>query len=452
MTTNETYKLTINDLSTSGDGIAKHNGAVYFIKGATIGDVVMASVIRKNNNYYLAKIESFIKRSPWRREAPCPHFGPCGSCQIQNLNYAAQLNYKENQVKEALQRIGGFNDLPLKKIIPSEHEFFYRNKAQLPLGYHKKIELGYYRLDSHEIIDLQKCHLHHEDTISTALALKDFFKQHKISIYNEKKQTGLLRHLIIRESHYKKELLVGLVVTDKDFPHLQELFKTVDLLNTSLKEYQVSTLVLNINNEKTNRITGKKNIVLKGSGFLEEKIGDHLFNVYLDTFLQINHAQAEKAYRQIASYIRPDSKLTADIYCGIGTISFYAAQKSAAVIGIENNPASIEAANENCKKNNITNCRFICTPAEKIETALLKEASVFIVDPPRKGLDEKVIELILTHLPQQLIYLSCNPATLARDLKIICDSSPYQIKEVTPFDFFPQTTHVETLVYLEKTS
>lgn len=450
MSSTEKIELTIHDLSTSGDGIAKYKGAVYFVKEATIGDTVLARVLQKNNNYYIAQTEQYLKKSDSRRQPPCSHFGICGSCQIQNLEYEAQLKYKENQIKETLQRIGGFKELPLKKIVAADNEFFYRNKAQLPLGFQQEITMGYYRQNSHEIIDLQQCFLQQKITVETALAFKQFFKEQRFSIYNEQKHNGLLRHLIIRESHHKKELLIGLAVTSAKIPQQEKLLTFIENLNRARQEYRITSLVLNINSDKTNRITGPKNITILGSGFIEEQFGPYSFNVYLDTFLQINTSQAEKAYQQIASYIKPGTKLTTDIYCGIGTIALYAAQNSQQVIGIENNEASIAAANENCQKNKINNCRFICSSAEKTDPKILNQADVFIVDPPRKGLDEKVIELILANQPQQLIYLSCNPATLARDLSQLCANNLYHLEEVTPFDFFPQTSHVETLVHLQK--
>ncbi len=446
MTTHETFQGEIIDLTTMGDGIAKHEGKTVFVTGATIGDKAEIEIVKKKDNYFLGQIVKLIEPSPFRVKPRCKHFGVCGSCQLQNLSYAGQLKYKQNFVKQALNRIGGI-DIEIQPIVPAE-EYFYRNKIQLPFSDKKGGELGYFKLNSHDVVDLEECFLQEEDLTTLALGIKEYVRAHKVSIYNEEKNTGLLRHLFIRKSDYDKKLLVGIVINGREIPDQENFIKAVLALQPKLKTYQIDSLILNFNRSKTNKILGEWQKVIHGPGFIMERIGDKLFKISLTAFTQINRLQAEKIYTNIAKSLTDKNKLIIDAYCGIGTIALNVADKAARVCGIETNPQAVLDALSNAKLNNIDNAEFIQAAVETVPSKQLKGADVFIVDPPRKGLEQKVIETIRKLSPQSVFYVSCNPATLARDLKILMAEGQYILDEVKPYDLFPQTTHIEVLAKL----
>lgn len=439
------------DLTVEGTGVVRQDGQVIFVPGLVPGDRAEISIAADKKNYLLGKLEKIIEPSPDRLAPRCKHFGLCGGCTLQHYAYAAQLRWKQNFVEQSLRRIADLTELPLKTISPSEQIWAYRNKAQLPFG--KNHTLGFFKQNSHSVVNLQECPIQHPDFIHIVNALREFAKTKKIPIYDERAHKGILRHLIIRKSDYQQEILLGLVVNCQTFGLRPELKQLIAQLNKELQTYKITSLVANINQKKTNKILSDKQEIIMGSGFITEKIGQYLYKISLNTFLQVNTVQAIKAYEQIkrwcearsVSGVEPPSIL--DAYCGIGTIALSVADQAGTVLGIEEVAQSIKDARRNAENNGLKNVRFLGGQIEKQTAETLGKPDIIIVDPPRKGLNERFIAKILEIAPQKIIYLSCNPTSLARDLKLLTET--YKVTEITPYDFFPQTTHIETLVLLQ---
>ncbi|GBR73475.1 23S rRNA (uracil(1939)-C(5))-methyltransferase RlmD, partial [Candidatus Termititenax aidoneus] len=448
--------------------VARHEGRVVFVPGLVPDDTAEIEIIADKKNYLLGKIKKIIEPSPDRTQPLCRHFGICGGCSLQHYAYSAQLKWKENFAAQSLRRLAGL-DLPLAGIIPSENIWAYRNKAQLPFG--KGSAVGFFKMNSHDVVDLQECPIHHADFWIIAESFRRFAREKNIPIYDEKTHKGILRHLVIRKSDYLKEILVGLVVNCREFGLRPEIKRLTEEINQKLQTYKIVSVVANINQKKTNKILAERIDNILGSGFITEKIGGFLYKVSLNTFLQVNTPQAEKAYSKIKEWCgavgernRTASPLDAqnerlalsvvercrsvlDAYCGIGTIALSVAEQAAQVLGIEEAPQSVKDARRNAENNGALNVRFIQGQAEKQSIETLGAPEIIIVDPPRKGLAAEMVGKILEIKPQKIIYLSCNPASLARDLKLL--TSVYKVQDIVPYDFFPQTTHVETLTLLE---
>lgn len=443
------YTGKVIDLTIEGDGIVKQANKTVFVAGASIGDEISFRISKNCHNYFLGKLLKIIQPSPDRAQPKCRHFSQCGGCQLQNLNYSAQLKYKENFLRQNLKKIAALADFNIPPIVPSAAEYNYRNRAQLPIGIqNKKTVLGYYKFGSQEIINQEECQIQPKEFSLIVTKIRDFCQKNKISIYNELTHQGLLRHLIIRQSYSENKILVGLVINGSKIDFTASILEEITAVNNLLTKNKIDSLVLNINTAKTNRILGERNITLWGRGFLIEKIGSKLFKLSLNTFQQINNSQAEAAYQAIARNVPPSQKIV-DIFCGMGAIALQLVDKAQKIIGIEENPEAIENARENLVLNNLNNVEFVCQKADSVSGDILQNAEVIIVDPPRKGLSDKLIHKILKSAAPRIIYLSCNPATLARDIKRIIDGG-YLLKSVQPFDFFPQTTHIESLAVLDK--
>jgi 23S rRNA (uracil1939-C5)-methyltransferase len=443
-------QITITDLNTQGQGVGRlPEGKAVFVPDAVIGDVVDIDVFLDKKEYAVGRITKIEKPSPDRATPACRHFGICGGCQIQHLSYPAQLAFKQKTVQQALQRIGGFTDIKINPIVPADPIQHYRNKSQIPIGYDRDILTGFYKVNSHSIVNMNECWVHPTDYTKIALAFRQFLKEQKIHVYDERTHKGLVRHLIIRSSDYLKETLVGIVINAKEFGGSERLIAFAEELNEKLN-YKIASIVINTNQEKTNRIMGEKTEPIYGSGFITEKIGKYFFKVSLDTFLQIHHNQAEKAYALIHERLQPGMKLLIDAYCGIGAITLNVADKAEKVIGIEENKQAIKDAKRNALNNDIHNTEFFCGSVERYDFAQHGQLDAVIVDPPRKGLEKSVTDVLRLTAPQQILYMSCDAATLARDLKLLTADNTYKIIDVTPFDFFPQTTHVECVVELQR--
>lgn len=443
-----TYTGKVEDITQYGQGVIRCAGKAIFVTGAALGDTVEYEITVDKGNYGMGKIIQSLEKAPHSCAPKCRHFGACGGCQLQNISYEAQKKFKENLVVQALTRIGGIPNPPVKTIVGSPQEYLYRNKAQIPFGTStssvpvQQVVMGFFAPNSHDIVDMAECPLHHPDMITVALAIKKYIQDKTIPIYDEKAHTGVIRHCMVRTSEYMKEILVGIVANTKEAPWSKDLAKTLKQL--VLTEYKVSNVVINVNTKKTNKILDEKILNAAGEGFITEKIGDHLFKVSLNTFLQVNRQQAEAAYNLIEERLLPGKKVL-DLYCGVGTITLQVAEKSAAVLGVEENTTAIKDAKRNAINNNIANVTFTAGQAERQDIKAF-EPNVIIVDPPRKGLEEHLIAQILEVGAEQILYMSCNPATLARDIKIL--SEKYTLIDVTPFDFFPQTGHVEAVAEL----
>jgi 23S rRNA (uracil1939-C5)-methyltransferase len=426
-----------------GDGVVRQDGRVAFVRGLVPGDTAEIEITADKKNYLLGKIKKVIEPSPDRTPPVCRHFGVCGGCSLQHYAYAAQLRWKEKFVEQSLRRLAGLDELPLRKIVPSTNIWAYRNKAQLPFG--KGGAAGFFKLNSHSVVDLQECPIQHADFLTIIESFRQFAREKKIPVYDEKTHKGILRHLVIRKSDYLKEILVGLVVNCREFGLRPEIKQLAEKINKKLQTYKIVSIVANINQKRTNKILAERIDNILGSGFITEKIGGFLYKISLNTFLQVNTPQAEKAYAKIKEWCAGAANIL-DVYCGIGTITLSVAAQAAQALGIEETPQSVKDAKRNAENNGLTNVRFQQGQAEKQSLETLGAPDIVIVDPPRKGLAAEMTDKILTLKPQKVIYLSCNPTSLARDLKIL--AAGYKIWEIIPYDFFPQTTHVETLVLL----
>lgn len=447
---NEIYNIIITDLGTQGEGIGKVNGYTLFVKNTLPNEEVKTLVVKANKNYGYGKALEIIKTSPERVTPPCPVAGKCGGCTIQHLDYSSQLKQKQNKVKQNLIRIGGFENVEVEQTIGMETPYHYRNKAQYPVNSDKNgINIGFYSLGSHKIVNYEDCLIGSKINKTILQALKNFIKENNISAYNEETGKGIIRHILIREGYYTKEIMVCLVVNSHNFQYRKELV-------ASLKNIEnLKSVVINYNTVKSNVILGQKCETLWGHDYITDKIGDLLFKISPLSFFQVNPIQTYKLYSKALEYADLKGKeIVIDAYCGIGSISLFLAQKAKKVYGIEIVPPAIKNAKDNAKLNNIENTEFFVGKSEDIVPKLYNEKGikpdVMVVDPPRKGCDKSLLNLMLDMKPEKIVYVSCDSATLARDLKILCSTDKYRIDKVQPVDMFPHSYHVETVVLLTR--
>ncbi|TCT12188.1 23S rRNA (uracil1939-C5)-methyltransferase [Natranaerovirga pectinivora] len=447
---NEYYTMTIDDIGDGGEGIGKINGYTMFVKDALIGDEIKVKVIKTKKNYGFGKLEEIITPSPYRTEAPCPIAEKCGGCQIQHFDYKRQLQFKEEKVKNVLERIGGLKDIKVNEVMGMEDPYYYRNKAQFPVGKDKdgNIKIGYYAARSHNIIETEKCYI--GDPINEVIIqkVKEYIVENNISVYNEEKHEGLIRHILTRVGYHTKELMVCLVINERKLPKQDALIKKLETIPN------IKSICVNTNLEKTNVILGKKTKTIWGQDYITDKIGDVSYKISPVSFYQINPTQTEKLYNTALEYAGLTGEETVwDIYCGIGTITLFLAQKAKKVYGVEIAEQAIRDALSNAELNEIENVEFYVGKAEEVLPSLYEEqnikADVIVVDPPRKGCDEELLDTIVKMAPKKVVYVSCDPATLARDLKYFGENG-YTVSQVQPVDMFPHTLHVETCILIEK--
>lgn len=482
---NDLLIVTIEDIGTEGEGIGKIDGFTLFVKDAVMGDVIEARLTKVKKNYAYARVERIIEASPYRVEPKCAFHRQCGGCQIQALSYEKQLEFKQDKVKNHLTRIGGFKesfiDEIMEPIVGMEEPYHYRNKAQYPVGRDKngKIITGFYAGRTHSIIANTDCALgvkENKEILETILA---YMEENKVTSYDEESGKGLVRHVLIRTGFTSGEIMVCLILNykgkNKDNQFLPNQKALVDALS---KLTGMTSISVSINTEKTNVIMGKEIHTIWGSPTIMDVIhvrdmekegypvtGRELtFKISPLSFYQVNPIQTEKLYSLALKYANLTGKETVwDLYCGIGTISLFLAGDAKQVYGVEIIPQAIEDANENAERNGITNAKFFVGKAEEVlpefyekmskdgndvERAMLTPG-VIVVDPPRKGCDEACLDTMLKMQPKRIVYVSCDSATLARDLKILCEGG-YELKKVRPVDQFGHTTHVETVCLLLK--
>lgn len=460
---NQTIELLIDDLGVDGEGIGHLDGYTFFVKGALIGEVIKARVLKANKNFGFAKIEEIVEASPDRTEPVCANAGKCGGCSLMHLSYRSQLIYKENKVKNCLVRIGGYDrayiDSISEPIIGMEEPYRYRNKAQFPVGLEKdgSAKIGFYAERSHNIIDMSDCFIQDDISCKIAGIVREWVNYFHIKPYNELTGGGILRHIVTRVGYFTGQVMVCLVVTKEKVHNLQQL---VDKL---LMIPGMTSICLSINKEKTNRIMGDRIVSIYGPAYIEDTIEDVKFRISPLSFYQVNPVQTKKLYRKALSYAELSGDETVwDMYCGIGTISLFLAKKAGRVLGMEIVPQAIEDARENARLNKISNVQFICGASENIEEVLdglsdneisgisdYRKPDVIVIDPPRKGCDERLIETIVKVLPERVVYVSCDPATLARDVRRFREGG-YELKKVCACDMFGMSGHVETIALLQK--
>lgn len=447
---NDLVTLEIEDCGIDGEGIGKADGFTVFVKDAVIGDTVTAKIIKAKKNYGYGRLMEVLKPSPYRVEPKCEFARQCGGCQLQALSYDQQLVFKTNKVKGHLERIGGFTDIPMEPIIGMDELFHYRNKAQFPVGRNKegKIVTGFYAGRTHNIIENRDCALgvaENKEVLDRVIA---HMEKYGIEPYNEATGKGLVRHVLIRYGYFTKEVMVCLILNGNKIPKEEQFVK-------SLCEIPgMTSITINVNKKHSNVILGEEIRLLWGQEYITDRIGDISYQISPLSFYQVNPMQTQKLYAKALEYADLHGQETVwDLYCGIGTISLFLAQKAKFVRGVEIVPAAIENAKENAKLNGLENTEFFVGKAEEVLPREYKKngvyADVIVVDPPRKGCDETLLETMIEMNPERIVYVSCDSATLARDLKYLCERG-YELRKVCPVDQFGMTVHVETVVLLSQ--
>jgi len=447
MKKNDQVELEITDLTTDGKGVGKTDGLAVFVDGALPGEHVLAHIILLKKNYAVGKLMEILSPSPQREKPPCPYFTRCGGCTLQHLSYSGQLEYKHRHVTDCISRIAKL-DIPVHFPLPSRKDYRYRNKAAFPVRMQNGVpEIGLYALRSHNVVDIDDCLLQHLIIKIVMSQLRVWIVKHGISIYDEQTGKGLLRHVLLRTDNAGEVMLV-LVINGEDIPHKADLHMLFEFVLP-----QVKSIMLNINTEQTNVILGSESTVLFGRDHFYEMINGLEFKVGPTSFLQVNTPQAEVLYNNLfrqLDILPTDTVL--DLYCGIGTITLHAARQAKAAYGIEVNAAAIKDAEFNAAYNDIENAFFLAGDAlASLPEVTAKAGSVDIViaDPPRKGLSEALIQKIAALSPRKVGYVSCDPATLARDMALFAQHG-YHAGHVQPVDLFPQTTHVECITVMIK--
>ncbi|MEE1313632.1 MAG: 23S rRNA (uracil(1939)-C(5))-methyltransferase RlmD [Lachnospiraceae bacterium] len=451
---NQMVTLTIEDMGTNGEGVGRVDGFTLFVKDAVIGDVVEAKIIKLKKNYGYARIETIIEPGTDRVKPRCPVARKCGGCSLQHLSYEKQLEWKFNKVKNCLERIGGLENIEekMEPIYGMENPYFYRNKAQFPVGTDKNGRLitGFYVGRTHSIVETTHCYIQAKINEQILEIVMEHCRKNNISAYDEKSHKGVLRHILTRVGFKTGEIMVCLIINGnkKAFTNLNNLVKELSWISG------MTSITLNINREKTNRILGDKIVSVWGKDYITDYIGNVKYQISPLSFYQVNPRQTEVLYGKALEYAGLNGEETVwDLYCGIGTISLFLAQKAKKVYGVEIVPQAIEDARQNAKLNGFKNVEYFVGKAEEVLPREYEKngvyADVIVVDPPRKGCDETLLDTIVNMAPKKVVYVSCDPATLARDVKIL-GGHGYQVEKVSVVDQFGHTTHVESVVLLSR--
>lgn len=441
---NDYIEVVFEDLTHDGAGVAKVDGYPLFVKNALPGERAKIKVIKVNKGYGFGRLEETLEQSPYRVDAPCPIYKECGGCQLQHLSYEGQLLAKEKQVRDVLTRIGKLENVKVHPVLGMSEPWRYRNKAQVPVGEREGgLIAGFYQQRSHEIIDMEACMIQQEKNDEVVQAVKRICTKYGVTAYNEERHKGSLRHIMARHGQVTKEVMVVLVTRTQELPNKEKIVKEIVESVEGVK-----SIIQNVNSKKTNVILGDETRVLWGEEVIYDLIGNVKFAISSRSFYQVNPEQTKVLYDQALTYAELSGQETViDAYCGIGTISLFLAQKAQKVYGVEIVPEAIADANRNADLNGIDNVEFAVGEAEVVIPNWYKEgieADVLVVDPPRKGCDDALLQTIIEMKPKKVVYVSCNPATLARDLRVLEDGG-YRTVEVQPVDMFPHTTHCEAV-------
>lgn len=464
---NDRFELKIEDMSEDGSGIGKQDGYIWFVKDALIGDVVEVSAMKMKKNYGFARMVRVIAPAPGRTEARCPEARRCGGCQLQELSYPEQLKFKEKKVYNHLKRIGGLDKLYLPEeravanhvpgavvmepIIGMENPWRYRNKAQYPIGYDKggKLTAGFYAGRTHTLIPVPDgdCLLGCEENRDILKRILGYMEEFKIRPYDENEHKGLVRHVLLRKGFYSGELMACLVINGDWLPH-------EDVLVERLKTVGVTSISYSVNKEKTNVIMGGRIVNLYGPGYITDRIGNVEYRISPLSFYQVNPVQTENLYGTALEFAGlTGEEIVWDLYCGIGTISSFLAQKAKMVYGVEIIPQAIEDARANAERNGFKNVEFFMGKAEEVLPEQYEKnrihADVIVVDPPRRGCDQVCLDTIVKMGPEKVVYVSCDSSTLARDVKYLGEKG-YEVKRVRTVDMFGMTGHVECVCLMTR--
>ena len=445
---NQEYIVEIVDNGFEGEGIAKIDNFTIFIPGAIKGEKVKILIVKVLSSHAFGKILELIKKSEYRQDVDCSTYKRCGGCNLRHVKYKETLKMKQNAVQSLVNKTLK-NKIQVQSTIGMENPFHYRNKAQYPIGTNKEGQpiIGVFANRTHEVIPIEKCYIQNPKSEEIAKFILNFIKEHNISIYNESTRQGLFRHIVIKIGIKTNEIMCILVINGKTIPKEKELIEEI------LKKFSnVKTIVKNINTKNTNVILGQENINIYGDGYIQDILGEYTFKISPLSFYQVNPIQAEKLYElgvKMAQITKND--IVFDLYCGIGTISIFMAKYAKKVYGVEIVEEAVKDAKENAKINNVTNTEFYAGDVEKVLDDLINQKGIIpdivMFDPPRKGLDKKSISNILKIKPKKVVYISCNPATLIRDLADF--EEYYDVNTIIPVDMFPYTSHVEVCALLE---
>ncbi|MEC1698753.1 23S rRNA (uracil(1939)-C(5))-methyltransferase RlmD [Bacillus velezensis] len=447
---NEYYDVTFEDLTHEGAGVAKVQGFPIFVPNALPEEKAQIKVTRVKKGFAFGRLIELKEESPHRTDAPCPIYKQCGGCQLQHMTYEGQLLFKQKQVKDVLERIGKL-DLSKVTVHPTlgmEDPWNYRNKAQVPVGEREGgLVAGFYQQRSHDIIDMSACLIQQSKNDEAVQAVKDICTSYGVKAYNEERHKGWLRHIMVRYGVVTGEMMIVFITRTSDFPHKAKIIEDI-----TAQFPHVKSIVQNINPNKTNVIFGNETNVIWGEEYIYDLIGDVKFAISARSFYQVNPEQTKVLYDKALEYAELQGEENViDAYCGIGTISLFLAKQAKKVYGVEIVPEAIEDAKRNAELNGITNAEFAVGEAETVIPKWYEEgitADTLVVDPPRKGCDEALLRTIIDMKPKRVVYVSCNPGTLARDLRVLEDGG-YQTLEVQPVDMFPHTNHVECVAVLE---
>lgn len=445
---NKSYVMTIDDLGSEGEGIGKIEGFAVFVEGALPQEEIEVLIVKVKKRFAYGKLQKVLKASPQRVTPLCAVAAKCGGCQLQHLSYEGQLQYKTKKVKNALQKIAQIENVEVLSTLGMSDCWRYRNKVQFPVGSDNgKLKIGFYGKRSHRIVDTQQCFLQHEMSDKIIEIIRAFVEQYAISVYDEQNHRGLLRHILIKVGFSTGQVMVCFVINGEELPHC-------DVIVEQLQQIKgMTSVVLNVNKQKTNVILGQKNIVVWGKECIVDKIDHFEFEISPLSFFQVNPVQTKVLYQKALEFADLKGEETVlDLYCGIGTISLFFAQKAKSVVGCEIVAEAVADAQKNAKRNHVQNVEFVQGAAEDVAQMLYQKglkADVVVIDPPRKGCDKRVLDTIVHINPQKIVYVSCDPATMARDVKILIEQN-YDLKMVQPVDMFPHSKHVECVVLIQR--
>jgi len=448
--TGERLVLEIEGLNHAGEGVGRAGGFTVFVPWSAPGDKLEAEVTSLQKSYARALPRTIVRSSLSRQEPPCPYHGRCGGCQLQHINYSEQLSLKQEIVSDALQRLGGLN-IPVLPVIGMDNPWHYRNRAQYPVAQEgERLKVGFFERRSHEVVDVRRCLIQHRAGQQAVEAARELIEGLSIPAYDHKKHRGLLRHLLVRSSFISEEVLIVLVTNGSALPAGDRF---VAQLAGRVKN--LVGIVQNINRRRGNVVLGKENLLLWGRDYLLEELGELRFQVSATAFFQVNSRQAEVLFELVRDYAELRGEETVlDLYCGSGAISLFLSGNAARVIGIESYAPAVEDARKNARLNAINNVEFHAGRAEQLLPAMAGKgyrAEVAVLDPPRKGCENELLAALVKIQPRRIIYVSCNPATLARDLRYLA-ASGYNPVKVQPVDMFPHTAHCEAVARIDRTT
>lgn len=447
---NDQVEVEIEDIGSEGEGIGRYEGYTLFVKDTVMGDRALVQVTKTGKTFGYARMVKLLHPSTYRVEPRCEVAARCGGCQLLHVDYQKELEYKENKVRNCLTRIGGLTEFEMEPICGMEEPWYYRNKSQFPVGLNKdgSVSIGFYAGRTHAIIDTKHCYVGAKINIAILEFMRSFIKEYQIEPYQEENHKGVLRHILTRVGFQTGEIMVCLVVNATDIPHKDKLIEGLTKIDG------MKSICLNVNKEKTNVILGTQVISLWGEPYITDSIGEVSYRISPLSFYQVNPVQTKKLYEIALDYADlHGDEVVWDLYCGIGTISLFLAQKAKQVYGVEIIPQAIEDAKQNAKINNIHNAQFYVGAAEEVLPKAYKEdkiyADVIVVDPPRKGCDQSLLDTIIAMAPKRVVYVSCDPATLARDLKYLCGNG-FKLEKVRAVDQFSHSVHVESVILLHR--